>query len=59
MSHNFHTRTPPPLPLPHSIPVILSYQLYVKHKTIVGNIVYIQFVSLPIGITFTCLTTIV
>ena len=50
---------PLPLPLSHSIPVILSGQLYVKHKTIVGNVVYIQFVILAIGITFSCLTTIV
>ena len=40
---------PLPLPLSHSIPVILSCHLYVKHKTIVGNVVYIQFVILAIG----------
>ena len=43
---------PPPLPFSYSIPVILSCHLYVKHKTIVGNIVNIQFVILAIGITF-------
>ena len=48
----------PHLPLSHFIPVILLGHLYVKHKTIVGN-VYIQFVILAIGITFSCLTTIV
>ena len=47
------------LPHSHSIPVILSGHLYVKHRTIVGNVVYIQFVILAIGITFSCLTTIV
>ena len=58
MSHNSNTRS---LPLSHSIPVILSVHLYVKHKTIVGNDVYIhvQFVILAIGITFSCLATIV
>ena len=53
MSHNSHMRSPY-----HSIPVILSCHLYVKHKTIVGNVVYIQFVILAIGITFSCLTAI-
>ena len=58
---NHATQFPYPLPLPLSyfIPVILSGHLYVKHKTIVGNVVYIQFVILAIGITFSCLTTIV
>ena len=56
MSHNSHTRYPAPS---HSIPVILSCHLYVKHKTIVRNIVHIQFVILPIVITVSCLTTIV
>ena len=50
---------PLPLPLSHFIPVILSGHLYVKLKTIVGNDIYIQFVILAIGITFSCLTTIV
>ena len=48
-----------PLPLSHFIPVILSGHLYVKHKTIVGNVTYIQFVILAIGITFSYLTAIV
>ena len=32
---------PLPLPISHFIPVILSGHLYVKHKTIVGNVIYI------------------
>ena len=36
ISHNPHT----PLPLSNPIPVILLCHLYVKQKTIVGNIVY-------------------
>ena len=32
---------PLPLPLSHFIPAILSGHLYVKHKTIVGNVIYI------------------
>ena len=55
----FQYPLPLPLPLSHSIPVISSGHLYVKHKTIVGNVVSIQFVILAIGITFSCLTTIV
>ena len=31
---------PLPLPISHFIPVILSRHLYVKHKTIVGNVTY-------------------
>ena len=33
---------------------VVSFMVYVKHKTIAGNIVYtcIQFVILPIVITF-------
>ena len=50
---------PLPLPISHFIPVILLGRLYVKHKTIVGNVIYIQVVILAIGITFSCLTTIV
>ena len=58
---NHVTQFPYPLhlPLSHFIPVILSGHLYVKHKTIVGNVIHIQFVILAIGITFSCLTTIV
>ena len=58
MSHNSHTRfpSPPPLPLYSSD---LVGNLYVKRKTIVVHVVYIQFVILAIGITFSCLTTIV
>ena len=52
MSHNFHTRSPSPLSLYSSD---LVGHLYVKHKTIVGNVVYIQFVILVIGITFSAL----
>ena len=58
----YHTiPIPAPPPLSHSIPVMLLCHLYVKHKTIIGNIVYIyiQFVILVIVITFFCLTTIV
>ena len=37
-----HPPPPPPLPPTHLplIPVILSGRLYVKHKTIVGNVIY-------------------
>ena len=36
---------PLPLPISHFIPVILSGHLYVKHKTIVGNVIYIYIYS--------------
>ena len=39
----FPSPPPPPTHLP-LIPVILSGRLYVKHKTIVGNVIYIQLV---------------
>ena len=59
---NHVTQLPYPVPLPlslsHSIPVILSRHLYEKLKTIVGNVVYIQFVIVAIVISFSCLTTI-
>ena len=51
------TPPPPPPPPPFTIPMILSYHLYGKHKTIVGNMT-IQFVILPIDINLFCLTTI-
>ena len=38
-NHVIQFSYPLPSPLSHSIPVILSWHLYVKHKTIVGNIV--------------------
>ena len=42
----FPLPAPPPPPPTHLplIPVILSGRLYVKHKTIVGNVIYIQLV---------------
>ena len=58
MSHNSHTCSPPPFPI-YSSDLVLPFINYVKHKTIVGNIVYIQFVILTIVINFSCLTTIV
>ena len=37
----YRLHLPLPLPISHFIPVILSGHLYVKHKTIVGNVIYI------------------
>ena len=63
MSHNSHTRSPPPPPPPPPLPLyssdligafICKAQNYCRKCCI-----YIQFVILAIGITFSFLTTIV